>query len=216
MMREYCECNKSRRLRTNSVDSRISTDIAGSQTSDQFLNATEDRTTRSNSVSGPPTIHSPTNPMPTPGRRLSYAAIAASLSPSNSTEIPHHKNDLMDIDDDCDSNHKAESISESISFSGGNAWSRRPSITSTNSNNALNGDHLFAPTEEENITTSTEAAHSLKLVMQYGQMLQKEYQHDTRGKTRSSLVVTKMTELIRETVLINLIYKGNILLAGLR
>jgi hypothetical protein len=134
--------------------------------------------------------------MSTPGRRLSYAAITASLSPSNSTEIPHQKNDSMDIDDDCDSNHKADSASDSISFNGGNAWSRRPSITSTNSNNALNGDHLLAPMEEENVTTSTEAALSLNLVMQYGQMLQKEYQHDTRGKTRSSLVVTKITEFI--------------------
>lgn len=202
MMREYCECNKSRRLRTNSVDSRISTDLAGSQTSDQLLNVTEDGTTRSNSVSGPPATHSPTNPTPTPGRRLSYAAIAASLSPSSSTEIHHQRNDAMDIDDNCNYNHKADSTSDSISFNGGNAWSRRPSITSTNSNNALNGDHLSAPMEEQNITTSTEAAHSLKLVMQYGQMLQKEYQHDTRGKTRSSLVVNKMTTLIRETVLI--------------
>ncbi|GAN02390.1 ran-binding protein 10-like [Mucor ambiguus] len=171
MMREYCECSKSRRLRTNSVDSRIS-----AETSDQFLHANEDRSTRSNSVSGPATAHSHANPIPTPGRRLSYAAIAASLSPSNSTEIPHQQqDDSMDVDNETSSNYKTPDST---------AWSRRPSTTPSN---VLNGDHLSAAVNEENSTSSTEVADSLKLVMQYGQRLQNEYQNDTQ-KTRSKLV----------------------------
>ncbi|KAL9542792.1 hypothetical protein MBANPS3_008429 [Mucor bainieri] len=184
MMREYCECSKSRRLRTNSVDSRIS-----AETSDQFLHANEDRTTRSNSVSGPATAHSHTSPIPTPGRRLSYAAIAASLSPSSSTEIPRQqRSDAMDVDvdDEMDSSFKPPDSAAS-SHGNGNAWSSRPSITPSHSNNGLNGDHLSASVNDENSTSSTEVADALKLVMQYGQKLQNEYQNDTQ-KTRSKLV----------------------------
>lgn len=180
MMREYCECSKSRRLRTNSVDSRIS-----AETSDQCLHANEDRTARSNSVSGPVSTHS----HPNPGRRLSYAAIAASLSPSSSTELPRQQEDAMDVDDETDPHVKTSDNAAS-----GNAWSRRPSITpasTTSNNNALSGDHLTAPTanEESSSTTNTEVADALKLVMQYGQKLQNEYQNDTQ-KTRSKLVVS--------------------------
>ncbi|CEP11470.1 hypothetical protein [Parasitella parasitica] len=180
MMREYCECNKTRRLRTASVDSRIPSD-----TSDQFLNI-EDRTQRSNSVSGPSAGHHQTNSMPPPGRRLSYAAMAASLSPSSSTETPRQQTDSMDVDDDL-----INTVSNGTSSTDGNVDSRRSSVANTNGGGSLNGNHFTAATiETENDTTSTEAANSLKLVMQYGQALQKEYQHDTRGKTRSSLVVT--------------------------
>ncbi|EPB86276.1 hypothetical protein HMPREF1544_06918 [Mucor circinelloides 1006PhL] len=174
MMREYCECSKSRRLRTNSVDSRMS-----AETSSQSLNANEDRTIRSNSVSGPSAAH---NPTPTPGRRLSYAAIAASLSPSSSTETPRQQQDSMDVDDDMDPNYKMDlGVAPNDSA---NTWSGRPCP----SNNGLNEEHLSAPTQEENSSTSsTEVADSLKLVMQYGQKLQNEYQNDTQ-KTRSKLV----------------------------
>lgn len=176
MMREYCECSKSRRLRTNSVDSRISAETSG-----QFLHASEDRTARSNSVSGPATVQtSHPRPLPTPGRRLSYAAIAASLSPSSSTEIPRQQDDSMDVDD---------AVDPSPNHGSDNAWSRRPSITASSSNNTLNGEHMSAPVNEENSTSNTEVADSLKLVMQYGQKLQNEYQNDTQ-KTRSKLVVS--------------------------
>ncbi|CAO3649871.1 unnamed protein product [Mucor fragilis] len=174
MMREYCECSKSRRLRTNSVDSRISAETSG-----QFLHASEDRTARSNSVSGPATVQtSHPRPVPTPGRRLSYAAIAASLSPSSSTEIPRQQDDSMDVND---------AVDPSPNHGSDNAWSRRPSITASSSNNTLNGEHMSAPVNEENSTSNTEVADSLKLVMQYGQKLQNEYQNDTQ-KTRSKLV----------------------------
>ncbi|KAG1104368.1 hypothetical protein G6F42_017100 [Rhizopus arrhizus] len=174
MMREYCECSKSRRLRTNSVDSRMS-----AETSSQSLNANEDRTIRSNSVSGPSAAH---NPTPTPGRRLSYAAIAASLSPSSSTETPRQQQDSMDVDDDMGPNYKMDlGVAPNDSA---NTWSGRTCPT----NNGLNEEHLSAPTQEENSSTSSmEVADSLKLVMQYGQKLQNEYQNDTQ-KTRSKLV----------------------------
>lgn len=178
MMREYCECSKSRRLRTNSVDSRMS-----AETSSQSLNANEDRTIRSNSVSGPSAAH---NPTPTPGRRLSYAAIAASLSPSSSTETPRQQQDSMDVDDDMGPNYKMDlGVAPNDSA---NTWSGRTCPT----NNGLNEEHLSAPTQEENSSTSSmEVADSLKLVMQYGQKLQNEYQNDTQ-KTRSKLVVSQI------------------------
>ncbi|KAI8639990.1 hypothetical protein BD408DRAFT_420470 [Parasitella parasitica] len=179
MMRDYCDCNKSRRLRTASVDSRISSDAP-----DQLLNANEDRTQRSNSVSGPSTTQYHTNSIPPPGRRLSYAAMAASLSPSSSTETPRQQTENMDLDDD-----HIDTVSDTTRSTEGNVSSKCTNMTSANSSNTSNGNHFTATAMEgENDTTSAEAANSLKLVMQYGQTLQKEYQHDIRGKTRSSLV----------------------------
>lgn len=153
MMRRYCEKNKSRRLRTNSMGCRpLETE---SSDSDHLTVGN-----RSKSISGPSAGKS---------RRLSYASIAATLSPSSSTE-------MMDID-----SHKSELSPDHLPK--GNIWTRRPSIAVLDNSHE---DHL-KPTNED--ATSNEAANYLKLVMKYGQQLQEEYHKDTRDETRSRLVV---------------------------
>jgi hypothetical protein len=183
MMRGYCEDNKNRRLRANSVARNGVTRSRSSSNSDLHLDTEEDNRKRANSASvASPTHSSFDSPIPTmvggppnKGRRLSYAAIAASLSPSSNTEMPksnnHYDADMMDIDDVYPTNNKDN-----------NTWARRTSIPNATTNGSLT-------TGEEENGNSSEAADTLKLVMQYGQSLQEEYRHDTREKTRSSLVV---------------------------
>lgn len=183
MMREYCENNKLRRMNIAMDGRKISADIQNNHDKE----GTEGRAPSGSIYNGSaanspiPTVSSPPPP-PIRGRRLSYAAIAASLSPSTSTETPSSQHaDMMDVDEHL----KNDTITDTSS--NGLVWSRRSSIPSnTNflSENTLNGD------ENAQIATNNEAAQSLKKVMQYGQSLQEEYRHDTREKTRSSLVVS--------------------------
>lgn len=148
----------------------------------------ENKKSRSESpIASSPTT-SITSPIPTigflRGRRPSYAEMAASLSPSSSTELPkklsskdpHCDTDMMDIDDSNDHNHSVY----------GNVWARRTSASSaTNSLGSTDNNS----TEDEN-GNNVETSESLKHVMEYGQKLQEEYRHDTRDKTRSRLVVS--------------------------
>lgn len=152
MMREYCEYNKRSRPNVDTTRSR------SSSIGDLGLDGDQ----------GP---RSPVSPPPRVGRRLSYAAIAASLSPSTSSEvIKNEGDDMMDIDIvQPNNNHLPE----------GNVWKRRSSACSA----TLGSDS--SNIDENN---QQEAADALKSVMEYGQRLQEEYRHDTQEKTRSSLV----------------------------
>jgi hypothetical protein len=151
MMREHCEHNKSKRADSHD---RGSTKRSKSICNGSLANATIP------AASPPPPSMS--------GRRPSYAAIAASLSPSTSTEYPL-QTDMMDIDEHSKSEDKS------------NAWGRRASNTDFLDENGDNHGQMAA---------RNEAAQSLNKVMEYGQRLQEEYRHDTRDKTRSSLVVS--------------------------
>jgi hypothetical protein len=173
MMREYCEYNE------NGGTTRSRSSSSG----DIGLDA--------HKFVEPPTPSSPKS-IPKVGRRLSYAAMAASLSPSNSTEMipklstPTHEDaDMMDIDP-VHPNH-----SSSSSNSNGNVWKRRTSACSAN--NSFAGLDSHSTMEDGNSNVSHEVADALKLVMQYGQKLQEEYRHDTQEKTRASLVVKLFT-----------------------
>lgn len=169
MMREYCEYNK--RSDTTRSRSSSSGDLDGDQTS-----------------------KSPVSPPPRVGRRLSYAAMAASLSPSKTV---NEGEDMMEIDtvQPSSNNHLSE----------GNVWKRRSSACSatlgSDSSNIDEGNHQ-------------EAADALKNVMEYGQMLQEEYRHDTQEKTRSSLVVINLISALKEDKLIFALL-GNILSVSL-
>ncbi|KAI7907388.1 uncharacterized protein BX663DRAFT_495737 [Cokeromyces recurvatus] len=183
MMREYCECSKTRRLKTNSV-------LLGSE-SRSSINDNSSLDIDKQTYSKPITINN--HPIPSNSasssngkRRLSYAAIAASLSPSNSTETPQNRTngDMMEVDGN-ESNNKNnnETISSLTESMNGHIWTRRSSIT--NNNTIFKEDSSLA---NDNTSNSNHTANSLRLVMRYGQKLQEEYRHDTREKTRSSLV----------------------------
>ncbi|KAI9473628.1 MAG: hypothetical protein EXX96DRAFT_578714 [Benjaminiella poitrasii] len=187
MMREYCECNKTRKLRANSMSLEV--DSATLTNGTQSLDQNEPKRSKSISASNYPVPTSSTSSGMSGGRRLSYAAIAASLTPSTSTETPHHNDDMMDVDSSehihptavNKNNNETPSIGEPVN---GHMWTRRPSLA--NSSHLLSEDHSLAANDDT--TGSNQAANSLKLVMQYGQKLQEEYRHDTREKIRSSLV----------------------------
>ncbi|KAI8378184.1 concanavalin A-like lectin/glucanase domain-containing protein [Choanephora cucurbitarum] len=61
---------------------------------------------------------------------------------------------------------------------GVNMWGKRPSISMESSNDKIDTDHSVQET----------AAQQLRDIMQYGQTLRDEYKHDTRERTKASLV----------------------------
>lgn len=196
MMRECCSHNKGRLLGANSISENGNGLVRSRKYSyddlKQDMHEGENKKSRSDSPSASSPTTSIHSPIPTAeisrGRRLSYAAMAASLSPSSSTELPkaHSSNvidnnpDIMDIDDCNDSNHSGC----------GNIWGRRTS-TSSATNSFMSTDNNS--TIEDGNGNSIETAESLKHVMEYGQKLQEEYRYDTREKTRCRLVVIEIT-----------------------
>lgn len=163
MMREYCEHNKNRRSRTTHQQENGNGTNQSSSTSDEIASPSS-------------SFNSPIPTMTNRGRRPSYAAIAATLSPSSSADVStttkNNDVDMMDID------HVQPTT-----------WTRRASHHNTNT---VNGFMNNGTTEQQDGGGGgdKEAADALKLVMQYGQSLQEEYRHDTQEKTRSSLVVS--------------------------
>lgn len=184
MMRECCDYNKSRRLGSNSIlengNGIVRSRKYSSDDLKQGMDSGENKKSRSDSTSATSPISSVNSPIPTNGasrgRRLSYAAMAASLSPSSSTELPkaystkklgNSNPDMMDIDD------SNEQLSDSNHSVCGNVWKRRASASSSMSTD----------------NNSMGEAEYLKYVVEYGQQLQEEYRYDTRDKTRSRIVV---------------------------
>lgn len=188
MMRECCNYNKSKRFETSSVTENNNGIRRSRKHSDdnlkQNMESGENKKCRSNCTSPNSSLDSP---IPTSvvsrGRRLSYAAMAASISPSSSTELPKSYTtktpdnispDMMEID------IKNEKLSDNNSSPCGNVWGRRTSASSA-TNSLMSTD--------TKLTGVDETTESLKHVMEYGQKLQEEYRNDTRDKTRSRLVV---------------------------
>lgn len=206
MMREYCEHNKSRRPdgRRMSVDLQSTLNRGGSE------DHSRSKSICNGSVSNSPipTASSP-SPTPMPGRRLSYAAIAASLSPSTSTETPRPQQaDMMDIDEQLNN----DTMPDNSTSLNGIVWNKRSSILSDTSNGLLGDNTLNG---EDYVTTNNGASQSLKMVMQYGQNLQEEYRHDTREKTRSSLVVSSFCLSLPLSSISNYIGIGNLFFVGI-
>ncbi|KAF7721719.1 hypothetical protein EC973_004281 [Apophysomyces ossiformis] len=118
-------------------------------------------------------------PVPVPGRRMSYAAITATLSPPNHSGHSH----LTTNEENGQAKRprlclrRSSSSSSSTSNSNGNAHK-------SNGHEALNVEPLWEEEEEE----KDRSGMLMKRAMAYGQQLQEMYKDDTDPKVRNKLV----------------------------
>ncbi|KAI8997559.1 hypothetical protein BDB01DRAFT_771549 [Pilobolus umbonatus] len=179
MMRQYCDNNEAERTQTSdTIEDKSYQPKSTSDMSDTNQYSTNQSVSRSISIP-----LSSSSSIVKPGkRRLSYAAIAAALSPSSSTETAHHSLgsgyndvDMMDLDSDTyqhggsDTHHSAH----------GNVWTKR-------SNRNSNHDKQMLENKDNFMTDDGD--FSLKSIMAYGQHLQDEYRNDTQESTKAKLV----------------------------
>ncbi|KAI8387051.1 concanavalin A-like lectin/glucanase domain-containing protein [Blakeslea trispora] len=95
-------------------------------------------------------------------RKMSYSDMANSSDPSSKDTV------MVEADQEDETKLK----------DGVNIWGKRPNISMESSNDPLDPDESFQEA----------TAQHLKDIMHYGQTLQDEYKHDTREKTKASLV----------------------------
>lgn len=177
MIREYCEYNKQQAAAKDDV-----ADMDNGIFDKNGIDINKDG--KSGSM-GEQQYHSISPSVSGGRRRPSYAAIAASLSPSNSSElmkrasIDNGNDESMDIDSE---------NSLTVNSGGGHIWKKRGSVCSTGTTSSFLSTDRSMMDEEEN--TSQTDAPTLKAIMHYGQQLQDEYRNDHHEKTRSALVVS--------------------------
>ncbi|KAI8391650.1 uncharacterized protein BYT42DRAFT_202909 [Radiomyces spectabilis] len=208
------ECNEQEvqrgRLRSDDNDSLLSCDDhmslcsnrsrSNSSVISDSLDHAEDRQSRHAAIPITISPSASSTPIPAPGRRRSYASIAASISPSShpnqqsmsASLSSYFDSEPMMIDED-----RGRRLSHEDIHRRPNVWTKRRSNSNSSigslhnlrshSNGMLSYDQILE--EDENLTSASSTTSSMmKKAMKFGHQLQDEFRHDPRPHIRTKLM----------------------------